>query len=176
MFLIGLRRNGSVCLLLFKLTLLPLLRCPFVDFFRSLASRVFPSSLSLPSEGRGAFERSRDGLVCFPRVFLSFCSTWSRGGGGVEESLVARSVHASSLLSPRFIRGLWIQELLSCGGLLLFFLSRLALPPHLCTFDKVMGWESLWNVFSMFSVVSPASSLHARRGGEAGETSECRSS
>ena len=91
-------------------------------------------------------------------------------------SLVARSVHASSLLSPRFIRGLGIQELLSCGELLLLFLSRLALPPHLCMLDEVMGWESLRNVFSMFSVVSPASSLHARRGGEAGETSECRSS
>ena len=175
MFLIGLRRSGSVCLLLFTLTLLPRLRCPFIDFFGSLASRVFPSSLSLPSEGRGAFGRSRDALVCFPRVFLSFRSTRSKGGWG-EESLVACSVHASSLLSPRFIRGLWIQELLSCGELLLLFLSRLALPPHLCTLDEVMGWESLRNVFSMFSVVSPASSLHVRRGGEAGETSECRSS
>ena len=96
--------------------------------------------------------------------------------GGVEEPLVARLVHACSLLSPRFIRGLGIQELLSCGELLLLFLSRLAPPPHLCTLDEVMGWESLRDVFSMFSVVSPASSLHARRGGEAGETSECRSS
>ena len=82
MFLIGLRRNGSVCLLLFTLTLLPLLRCPFVDFFGSLASRVFPSSLFLPSEGRDAFGRSRDALVCFPRVLLSFRSTWSSGRGG----------------------------------------------------------------------------------------------
>ena len=60
------------------------------------------------------------------------------GGGGREESLVARSVLASSLLSPRFIRGLWIQELLSCGELLLFFLSRLALPPDLCMLDEVV--------------------------------------
>ena len=96
--------------------------------------------------------------------------------GGVEEPLVVRSVHASSLLSPRFIRGLGMQELLSCGELLLLFLSRLALPPHLCTLDEVMGWESLRDVFSMFSVVSPASFLYARRGGEAGETFECRSS
>ena len=29
--------------------------------------------------------------------------------------------------------------------------------------------------FAMFSVVSPASSLHVQRGGEADETSECRS-
>ena len=140
MFLFGLRRNGSVCLLLFTLTLLPLLRCPFVDFFGSLAYRVFPSSLSLPSEGQDAFGRSRDALVCFLRVFLSFRSTWSSRGGGGVESLVARSVHTSSLLSPRFIRGQWIQELLSCGELLLLFLSRLALPPHLCTLDEVMGW------------------------------------
>ena len=30
--------------------------------------------------------------------------------------------------------------------------------------------------FSLFSVASPASSLHARRGGETGEAFECRSS
>ena len=62
--------------------------------------------------------------------------------GGVGESLVARSVRASLLLSPRFIRGLGRLELLSCGELLLFFYVRLAFPPHLCTFDEVMGWES----------------------------------
>ena len=81
---------------------------------------------------------------------MSFCA--SRGfsspsarlgpAGGVEGPLVERSVHASSLLSPWFIRGLGIWELLSCGELLLLFMSRLALPPHLCTFDEVMGWES----------------------------------
>ena len=95
--------------------------------------------------------------------------------GGKGEPLVARSVHASSLLSPRFIRGLGIQELLSCGELLLPVLSRLVLPPHLCTLGEVMGRESLRGL-SLFSVASPASSLHARRGGEAGESSECRSS
>ena len=41
--------------------------------------------------------------------------------GVVEEPLVACSVHASSLLSPPFFRGLGIQELLSCGELLLLF-------------------------------------------------------
>ena len=90
----------------------------------------------------------------------------------MEEPLVTRLVHASSLLSPRFIRGLGIQELLSCGGLLLPVLSRLVLTPHLCTLGEVMGRESLRG-FSLFSVASPASSLHARRGGEA---SECHSS
>ena len=80
-------------------------------------------------------------LCSFPRVFLSSRSSWSSGrGGGV-------SGHASLLLSPRFIRGLGVQELLSCGGLLLPFLSRLALPPHLCMLGKVMGRESLWGVF-----------------------------
>ena len=111
-------------------------------------------------------------------VYRGFSSPSARLGpaGGVEEPLVARSVHASSLLSPWFIRGLGIRELLSCGELLLFFNVRLALPPHLCTFDEVMGWESRSErFFAMFSVVSPASSLHARRGGEAGEISECRS-
>ena len=95
---------------------------------------------------------------------------WGGGGGG---ALVASSVHASSLLFPRFIRGLGVQELLSCGGRLLPFLSRLAFLPHLCTLSEVMGRESLRVVFSLFSVASPASTLHARRGGEA---SECHSS
>ena len=71
--------------------------------------------------------------------------------GGVEEPLVVRSVHVSSLLSPRFIRGLGVQELLSCGGLLLPFLSRLAPPPHLCTLGEVMGRESLRGVFFLCS-------------------------
>ena len=72
--------------------------------------------------------------------------------GGLGGPLVA-----SSLLSLRFIRGLGIWELLSCSELLLLFMSRLALPPHLCTFDEVMGWESRrgsFLFFAMFSVVS----------------------
>ena len=94
---------------------------------------------------------------------------------GVVEPLGARLVHASSLLSPRFVRGLGVQELLSCGGLLLPALSRLALPPHLCTPCEVMGWEGLRGL-TLFLVASPASSLHALRGDEAGESSEFRSS
>ena len=43
--------------------------------------------------------------------------------GGVGESLVARLVRGSSLLSPRFIRGLGRLELLSCSELLLIFMS-----------------------------------------------------
>ena len=106
----------------------------------------------------------------FPLLPLDFGQA-----GGVEEPLVVRSVHGSSLLSPRFIRGLGIQELLSCGGLLLLVLSRLAIPPQLCTLGELLGRESLRGL-SLFSVASPASSLHARRGGGTGELSECRSS
>ena len=58
--------------------------------------------------------------------------------GGGEEPLVAHSVRASSLLSPRFIRELGILELLSFSEFQLFYV-RLALSPHLCTFDEVMG-------------------------------------
>ena len=54
---------------------------------------------------------------------------------------MARSVRASSLLSPRFIHELGILELLSFSELQLFYV-RLALSPHLCTFEEVMGWES----------------------------------
>ena len=108
----------------------------------------------------------------FPLLPLDFGRT-----GGVEEPLVARSVHGSSLLSPRFLRGLEIQELLSGGELLLPVMSRLALPPQLCTLGEVLGeGEFFGGVFSLFSVASPASSLHAQRGGGAGGSTECRSS
>ena len=95
--------------------------------------------------------------------------------GGADEPLVARLVHRSSLLSPRFIRGLGIQELLSGSELLLPVQSRLVLPPQLCTLGEVLGRESLQR-HSLFSVASHASSLHAQRGGGAGESPECRSS
>ena len=54
-----------------------------------------------------------------------FSSSSARLGpaGGVGESLFAHSARASSLLSPRFIRGLGRLELLSCGELLLLFMS-----------------------------------------------------
>ena len=84
---------------------------------------------------------SRVALVLLPEglpLLLDFCPA-----GGVEEPLDSRSVHTSSLLSLRFLHGLGRQELLSCGGLLLPFLSRLILPPHLCTPCEVMGRESL---------------------------------
>ena len=145
------------------------------DFFESLAPRVFPSSLSLPSEGRDGGGRSRDALVLLPESFpLLPLDLVHREGWWSLWSLVRCTRARFCLLGPFVDWG--VQELLSCGGLLLPFLSRLALPPHLCTLGEVMGRESLRGVFSLFSVASPASSLHARRGGEAGEASECRSS
>ena len=143
-------------------------------FFGSHAPLVFTSSPSLPSAGRDGVEGARDALVLLPEGFPLLPLDFGRAGG-VEEPLVARSVHGSSLLSPQFLRGLGIQELLSGGELLLPVLSRLALPPQLCTLGEVFGREC-FRGRSLFSVASPASSLHAQRGGGAGESPECRSS
>ena len=142
MYLIGRRRSGNVCLLLFTLTLLPLLRCPFVDFFGSLAFRGFPSSLSLPSEGRDAFGRSRDALVCFPRVFLSFRSTWSswRGGGASGHAFGARELASVSLV-------------------------------HSWTGDTGVAFLRQTHATFSVPVFSPSSSLYARRGDGVGESS-----
>ena len=107
------------------------------SFFGSHAPLVFPP-LSLPSVGRDGGGWAWDALVLLPEGFPLLPLGFGRAGG-VEEPLVARSVHGCSLLSPRFIRGLGIQELLSCGGLLLPVLSRLPLPPHLCTLGEVVG-------------------------------------
>ena len=98
---------------------------------------------SLPSFRRAGWRWAVSGCPCV--ASRGFSSPPARLGpaGGVDEPLVARSVHASLLLSPRFIRGLGIQELLSCGGLLLPVLSRLVLPPHLYTLGEVMGRERL---------------------------------
>ena len=54
-----------------------------------------------------------------PEVFPLLPLDFFPAGGG-EEPLVARSVRASSLLSPRFIRELGILELLSFSELQLF--------------------------------------------------------
>ena len=126
---------------------LPLRRRPFLmrELLRKSRTPGLPLLLP-PSLQKGGLRwgggRSRDALVLLPEGLpllpLDFCPA-----RGVEEPLVARLVHASSLLSPRFIRGLGSQELLSCGGLLLPALSRLALPPHLCTPCVVMGREGL---------------------------------
>ena len=74
----------------------------------------------MPLEGLGM-------LFCASRGFSS-PSTQLGPVGGVGESLVARSVRAISLLSPRFIRGLRRLELLSCSELLLIFLCPIGSP------------------------------------------------
>ena len=111
--------------------------------------------------------------------------------GGVEEPLVARSVHASLHPSPRFIRGLGIQELLSCGKLLLFMsdwlsllisvcstrwwggrvfgvfwlCSRLLLPSHLCTLDEVVRRVRFFRV-PLLLVFLPGLPIFSLRGRE----------
>ena len=129
------------------------------------------SSFSLPTFRRAGWRWTVSGCSCV--ASRGFSSPPARLGpaGGLEEPLVACSVHASSLLSLRFIRGLGLQELLSCGGLLLPFC-----PGWLSLFISARSAGESSGSFSLFSVASPTSSLHARRGGEAGEASECRSS
>ena len=152
---IDLCRSGSFCRRSFASAsirspfrlFLPLRRCPFLMRGLLRKSRIPGIPLlppSLPSEGwdEGG-GGSRVALVLLPEglplLLLDFCPA-----GGVEEPLDARSVHASSLLSSRFVCGLGRQELLSRGGLLLPF----SVP-----------------------VGSPSSSLHTLRGDGAGESS-----
>ena len=84
---------------------------------------------------------SRDAFVCFPRFFLPFRSTRSSGRGGGASG---RAFGVCELASVSSVHS-WTGD---TGVALLqrtpatFFMSRLALPPHLCTFDEVMGWES----------------------------------
>ena len=111
------------------------------DFFGSHIPRASISSPSLPSAGRDEWGGgSRDALVLLleglPLLPLNFCPA-----RGVEEPLVARSVRVGSLLSPRFIHEMGVQELLFCGEFMLPALSRLALPPHLGTPCEMMGRE-----------------------------------
>ena len=151
---IGLRRSGKFLQMIFCLCkysfspfrlFLPLRRCPFL--MRGLLRKSRTPGLPLllpPSLQKGGMRGggSRDALVLLPEG-LPLLPLDFRPARGVEEPLVARSVHASSLLSPRFIRGLGVQELLFCGGIMLPALSQLALPPHLCTPCEVMGREGL---------------------------------
>ena len=178
MLLIGLRRSGSVCLLLFTLTLFANFASTAPMSFRWLLRKsCLPgfSFVSLPSFRRaGCLWKVSGYNWCFPRVFLSFRSTWSSGRGGGASG---RAFGARKLASVSSVHS-WTGD---TGVALLWrtpatFYVRLVLPPHLCTFDEVMGWVSQSERFlAMFSVVSPASSLHARRGGEAGEIFECSS-
>ena len=78
--------------------------------------------------------------MCYPRFFLSFCSTWSsgRGGGASGCSFGARELASVSSVHS------WTGD---TGVALVWqtpatFYVRLALPLHLCTFDEVTGLES----------------------------------
>ena len=147
--------------------LLPLSRCPFfwVDFFGSHAPRVFPSSLSLSSEGQGGGGQSRDALVLLPEGFSllsldlvqreGWKSLWShvrytRARFCLLGSFVDWGSRSCSLAADScylFCSG-WFSLLISArsarywGGRIFrgFFLcSRLPLPPHLCTLGEVVG-------------------------------------
>ena len=124
--------------------LLPLCRCPFYmsAFFGSHAPLVFPSSLSLPSEGRDGGGWSRDALVLLPEGFpllpLGFGPV-----GGVEEPLVAFG--ARELTSVSSVHS-WTRD----SGVALLWRT-----PATCSVP----------------VGSPSSTLHARRGVGEGEYS-----
>ena len=138
--------------------LLPLRRCPF---FLSHAPRVFPSSLSLPSEGRDGGGWSRNALVLLPEGFPllpldlvqreGWKSLWSRVrctrarfcllGSFVDWGSRSCSLAADSCYL--FLTG-WFSLLISARlgreNLRVFFLcSQLPLPPHLCTLGEVVG-------------------------------------
>ena len=153
--MIGLCRGGSVCL---HYLLAQTFRFrPSVSSSTALMSFLFVTSSEVMHPGsslllspflqKGGMEVGSLGMSRVASRGFSSPPAQLRPAGEVEEPLVARSVHASSLLSPRFIRGLGIQELFSCGGLLLHFLSRLVLPPHLCTLGEVLGRENLRGFF-----------------------------
>ena len=130
---------------------------------------------SLPSFSRAGWGWVVLGCSCVAsRGFSSPpARLWSSGRGGGASG---RSFGAWELASVSLVRSwtmdsgvaLWRRTLLPV-------LSRLALPPQLCTLGEVLGRESLRGR-ALFSVASPALSLHAQRGGGAGESSECRSS
>ena len=144
MFLIGLRRSGSVCLLLFTLTLFA--NCFHCSDILSLTSlEVLPPGIFLhvspflqkggmPLEGLGMHLVLPEGFFLLPLDLVQWegwRSLWSRAFGARELASVS-SVH-----SWAGDTGVALLRRISST-----FYVRLALPPHLCTFDEVMGWES----------------------------------
>ena len=98
-------------------------------------------------------------LHCFPRVFLSSRSTWSSGRGGGASG---RAFGARGLASVSSVHS-WTGD----SGVALLrwipatFSVLVGSPSSSLPLGEVMGRESLRG-FSLFSVASPASSLHAR--------------
>ena len=85
----------------------------------------------------------------FPKVLLSFCSTWSSGrdGGASDRAFGARELASvSSVHSWAGDTGVALLRRIPAT-----FYVRLALPPHLCMLDEVMGWESGWECFWLCS-------------------------
>ena len=88
----------------------------------------------MPLEGLGM------PFLCFPRLFLPFRSTWSSGRGGGVSGLVFGVRELASVSSVHSWTG--EAEVALVRRTPATFYVRLALPPHLYTFDEVMGWES----------------------------------
>ena len=96
-------------------------------------------------------------LCCFPRVFLSSRSTWSSGRGGGASGCAFGARELASVSSVHS----WTGD----PGVALLrrtpatFLSRLVLPPHLCTLGEMVGLPSAAPVR-----VLPIFSLGSREG------------
>ena len=107
------------------------------DVLSLTSSKVLPPGVFLrisPFLQKGGMPGEGLGMpFCASRGFSS-PSARLGPAGGVGESLVARSVRATSVHS-------WTGVALVRRTPATFYV-RLALPPHLCTFDEVMGWES----------------------------------
>ena len=151
--------------------ILPLRRCPFYmsAFFGSHAPLVFPSFPSLPSAGRDGVGWSRDTLVLLPEGFPLLSS--GRGGGASGRVFSARELASVSSVHS------WTRDsgVALCRRTPATCSVPVGSPSSTRTLGEVLGRESFWGC-SLFSVASPASSLHTQRGGGAGESPECRSS
>ena len=124
--------------------ILPLRRCPFYmsAFFGSHAPLVFPSP-SLPSAGQDGVGWSRDALVLLPEGFPLLPHDFGRAGGGGGAS--GHAFSARELASVSSVHS-WTRD----SGVALWWR-----PPATCSVP----------------VVSPSSTLHARRGVGEGEFS-----
>ena len=121
---------------------LPLRRCPFLTSSEVLHPGSFLLLSAFLQKGGMELGGLRMPLCCFPRVFLSSCSTWSSGRGGGASG---RAFGAGELASVSSFHS-WT------GG------------PGVA----LLRWTPA--TFSV-PVGSPSSSLHARRGDGAGESS-----
>ena len=177
MFLIGLRRSGSVCLLLFTLTLFA--NCFHCSDVLSLTSlEVLPPGIFLRIspflqkggmllEGLGMPLRLPEGFPLLPLDLVQWegwRSLWSR----------VRCTRARFCLLGSFVG--WGYGSCSLAANSCYFLCPIGSPSSSLYVRRGDGLGEWFGVFlAMFSVVSPVSSLHARRGGEAGEIFEYRS-